>query len=199
MRQVAVESAANGIVITDRNGVIEWVNLAFTQITGYTFEEARGRTPRLLRSGMHPVSFYKDLWETILSGKPWRGVMNNQRKDGALYAEEMTVTPVMNPKGEITRFIAINNDITERMMLEKLHEEMLHSLIHDLRNPLGNISLSLEMMARAGEVDDVLLQIARNSTRQMQGMVGSILDIHRLEAGHLIMKPEAIAIYDLFE
>jgi hypothetical protein len=198
LRQVAIESAVNGIVITDRNGKIEWVNPAFTQITGYSLEDARGSTPRVLRSGLHPKSFYEDLWRTILSGKPWHGEMNNQRKDGTLYVEEMTITPVIEATGEITHFIAIKNDITKRKSLEKMQEDMVHSLVHDLRNPLSNIMMSLEMVKPEQQTMESILQIARTSAHRMQGMVTSMLDFSSLEAGRLALNLEPISINNLF-
>ena len=115
----ALEAAANPIIITQRDGVIIWVNPAFEQLSGYSREEAVGRTTRLLRSGRQPDSFYKDLWTTILSGSQWRGELLNRRKDGSLYQEEMTITPVKSSRGDITHFIAIKLDITERKRAEE--------------------------------------------------------------------------------
>lgn len=116
LHSAALEAAANGIVITDRNGVIEWVNSAFCSLTGYLRTEAIGKNPReLVRSGMQPESFYQRLWHTILAGKVWRGELINRRKDGSLYYEEQTITPVRNEDGVITHFIGIKQDISERV------------------------------------------------------------------------------------
>jgi sigma-B regulation protein RsbU (phosphoserine phosphatase) len=103
----ALEVAANGVVITDRSGSIVWVNRAFTRASGYTAAEAVGHNPRLLKSGRHDASFYESLWDTITSGRVWRGTVVNRRKDGVLYTEETTITPVPSGRGEITHFIAI--------------------------------------------------------------------------------------------
>ncbi|HKV48011.1 MAG TPA: PAS domain S-box protein [Candidatus Acidoferrales bacterium] len=119
LQVAALEAAANPIIITQRNGLIIWVNTAFEQLSGYSREEAVGRTTRLLRSGHQPESFYKDLWTTILSGRQWRGELLNRRKDGSLYPEEMTITPVKDSCGDITHFIAIKLDITERKRAEE--------------------------------------------------------------------------------
>ena len=110
----ALEAAANGIVITTLDGTILWVNRAFTQLTGYTVEEVVGRNSRLLKSDRHPPEFYRDLWATISAGKVWRGELVNKRKDGGYYLEEMTITPVRGANGEISNFIAIKQDVTER-------------------------------------------------------------------------------------
>ncbi len=118
LANTATESAANAIVITDRQGHITWVNPAFTHLTGYTSEEAIGQNPRLLRSDQHDQAFYKNLWDTILAGRVWRGEITNRRKDGSLYTEEQSITPVHDAQGSIAHFIAIKQDITERKQAE---------------------------------------------------------------------------------
>lgn len=115
LQSAALEAAANGIIITDINGNIQWINPAFTQLTGFGREEALGKNPReLVFSGVQDSTFYKNFWDTILSGRVWHGELVNCRKDGTLYHEEMTLTPLKNEKGEITHFIAVKQDISER-------------------------------------------------------------------------------------
>jgi len=124
----ALESAANGIVITNAQGTIEWVNPAFTKLTGYSYDEVIGQNLRVIKSGEHPPEFYRELWATILRGKPWHGEMINRRKDGTLYTEEQTITPVRTGGGAITHFVAVKEDITERKRVEEgiriLNEEL---------------------------------------------------------------------------
>ena len=110
----AVEQAADGVVITDTTGKIRYVNPAFTAMTGYTAGEVVGHYPRVLKSGRHSPAFYADLWNTIRSGRAWRGELINRRRDGTLYTEEMRITPVRGPSGEIESFIAIKHDVTEQ-------------------------------------------------------------------------------------
>ncbi|AGB04801.1 PAS domain S-box [Aciduliprofundum sp. MAR08-339] len=121
-RLKVVESAVlhmdEGLVVTDVDGTIIYVNPAFTRITGYKYEEAIGKNPRILKSGKHPKEFYKEMWDTILSGKVWRGNLINKRKDGTLYWEEMTIVPIKNGQGKITHFVAVKRDVTERKRLE---------------------------------------------------------------------------------
>ena len=114
----AVEAAANGILITDRDGTILWVNAAFTRMTGYTREEAVGKTTKVLRSGEHDDAYYTRMWETILAGETWQGETVNRRKDGSLYYEEQTITPVVDSVGVVTHFIAVKQDISERKQAE---------------------------------------------------------------------------------
>ena len=114
----AVEQSADAVVITDTSGNIQYVNPAFSAMTGYSREEALGQNPRVLKSGRHSVEFYQDLWSTVASGQVWRGEVTNRRKDGAFYTEEMRITPVRDSKGEIVRYIAIKQDVTERRAAE---------------------------------------------------------------------------------
>jgi PAS domain S-box-containing protein len=94
LQAAALEAAANAIVITDFRGTIQWVNPAFTTMTGYGAEEVLGKNPRLLKSGKQSQSFYADLWSTVSSGRIWHGELINRRKDGTTYIEEQTITPL---------------------------------------------------------------------------------------------------------
>ncbi|HSA92620.1 MAG TPA: PAS domain S-box protein [Terriglobales bacterium] len=118
IRTAALEAAANAVLITGRDGTIIWANPAFSKLTGYSVEEAIGRNPQFLKSGLHGTDFYRELWQTILSGRTWEGEMQNRRKDGSLYVEEMTITPVAD-HGEVTHFIAIKQDVTARKQAEE--------------------------------------------------------------------------------
>lgn len=122
----ALESAANAIVITNQKGNVVWVNPAFTKMTGYESVEIVGRNPRVLKSGRHDEAFYKNLWETVLSGRVWQGELVNKRKDGSLYTEEMTITPVKESDGTIAHFIAIKQDVTERKRAEEKSIQLSH-------------------------------------------------------------------------
>jgi len=115
----ALTAAANAIVITNHAGKIEWVNPAFSKLTGYSEQEVVGNRPSILKSAQHPPAFYANLWATILTGNVWHGAIINRRKDGRLYTEDMTITPVCGMDGKIAHFIAIKQDITERDVLEK--------------------------------------------------------------------------------
>jgi len=115
----AVEQAADGIVITDTDGNIQYVNPAFTEMTGYSREEAVGKNPRILKSGHHAQELYEDLWKTIGAGKIWHGDMINRRKDGTLYSEEMQIAPVRSSTGEVVSFIAIKHDVSDRRSSEE--------------------------------------------------------------------------------
>ncbi|MEW6401886.1 MAG: PAS domain S-box protein [Chloroflexota bacterium] len=114
LQSAALEAAANAIVITNVDGIIQWVNPAYTQLTGYSLEEATGQNPRILWSGVQDQAFYQDLWDTILAGRVWQGELTNKHKDGALYNEEQIITPLSDASGRITHFIGVKQDITRR-------------------------------------------------------------------------------------
>jgi len=114
----AIEQSADLVLITDRAGVIEYVNPAFESLTGYSREEAIGQTPRLLKSGQQSPELYQELWATITSGNVFRGILANRKKSGEIFYAEKSITPVRDSDGKITHFISNDRDITERRRLE---------------------------------------------------------------------------------
>jgi PAS domain S-box-containing protein len=166
IQATALEAAANAIVITDRDGVIEWVNPAFLESTGYTLDHAKGKRPAdLVSSGQQDQGFYEDLWATILRGEVWRGQVVNRRKDGELRTEEMTITPVRAEHGGISHFIAVKQDITDRLALEEqLHRaqrlesigQLTGGVAHDFNNILTVVLGNAEMLSEELEGDQRL-------------------------------------------
>jgi type IV pilus assembly protein PilB len=121
----ALELAADAVFTTDPQGVIQWVNRSFIELSGFTAAEAIGRTPQILRSDRQDSTIFTDLWNTIRAGRAWRGELYNRRKDGTLYAVEQTITPVVDARGVVSRFLAVQRDITER----KRREESVRQLV----------------------------------------------------------------------
>jgi phosphoserine phosphatase RsbU/P len=120
----AVEQTADAIYITDRNGVVEYVNPGFERITGYSKDEILGRTPALLRSGRHDAAHYRELWSTVLAGEVFRGTMINRRKNGEIFHAEMTITPIKDPTETVTHFVAVGKDMTERRLRQEQELEL---------------------------------------------------------------------------
>jgi PAS domain S-box-containing protein len=119
MFSLAVEQSPASIVITDISGTIEYVNPRFCKITGYSYEEAIGKNPRILKSGVFSKEHYEELWNTIASGNEWRGEMHNRKRNGELYWEFASISPIKNPSGKITHYLAVKEDITERKIAEQ--------------------------------------------------------------------------------
>jgi PAS domain S-box-containing protein len=144
----AIEQSSSTVLITDTEGNIEYANSKFTQLTGYSLEEAMGKTLRILKSGKTSPEVYKELWKTILSGNEWLGELCNRKKNGELFWEYVSISPVKNAEGIITNFIAVKDDITEQKQKEKLYlqqtrlaqmGEMLSMIAHQWRQPLTSI------------------------------------------------------------
>lgn len=114
----AVEQTGDSIVITDREGVIEYVNPAFERLTGYSCADAVGKTPRILRSGVHEASFYEEMWRTLLDSGVWRGVLVNRKKNGDTFFSEKTITALRDGRGRILWFVSTDRDITERKRVQ---------------------------------------------------------------------------------
>ncbi len=121
----ALKTVSYGVMITNVKAEIEWVNSGFEKLTGYTESEVLGKNPsEIIKSGLHDKAFYQNLWETILAGEAWIGEIINRRKDGSLYTEEQTITPVTDEKGIIRHFVGIKQDITERKQVQEQLWEM---------------------------------------------------------------------------
>ncbi len=182
LQSAALEAAANVIVITDKDGKIVWANQAFSEISGYSREEAVGKNPKILKSGFHNEHFYADLWNTILTGNIWHGEIVNRRKDDRLYTEEMTITPVRNRDGQIDHFIAIKRDITERKRLQQNLEQA-----------------NIELEANTHKLERTLQEMD-NKNKQLQETQNQLIQSEKLAAvgvlssgiAHEIKNPLAI-------
>ncbi len=159
IQSAALEASSSGIVITNRKGKITWANPAFSQLTGYSMAEIMGETPRIFSSGQHSPEFYAQLWKKILSGEAWKGEIINRRKDGSLYVEEQSITPTRNRKGEITHFIAIKHDVSQRKReKEKIQQQnsFLNSIIESVASPFYVINVA-----------DYSIEIANSAARAL--------------------------------
>ena len=163
---ISIEQSPTMIMITDLHGQIEYVNPKFLEVTGYSIGEVIYNYPSILRSGKMSSEFYKSLWNTINSGKTWKGELQNKRKNGELYWDSSTISPVTDEKGEVTHFLAIKEDITARKAMEddlikaknraeesdRLKSAFLATISHELRTPLNAIIGFSELM-QAGNLD----------------------------------------------
>jgi len=157
LQSSALAAAANGIVIVDRKGVIVWANPAFTKLTGYSMDEAIGASPRVLKSGQHPREFYRNMWATVLAGDVWCGELINRRKNGSLYEEEMTITPVKDSGGAITHFVAIKSDVSERRRIERSLQDAHRLLEQRVAERTAEITDTNRFLIAAQKIHKALL------------------------------------------
>ena len=154
----AVEHSPLSIIITHANGVFEYVNPKFTQLTGFSLDELAGKTPRVLKSGENPAVLYENLWSTITAGQEWRGELLNRKKNGVLYWDYAAISPIFDVEGKITHYVSIQENITER----KLADESLHQqkqLSDDIINSLPGIFYMLDEQGRIVRVNRHFLDV----------------------------------------
>ncbi len=198
----AVEQTVDSILITDRDGVIEYVNHAFEVLTGYSSGEALGKTPRILKSGTKDREYYEVLWNTILSGKVFRAEVVNKKKNGVLYDEAKTISPIFDKNNRITHFVATGVDITERKQAEKeliaaknnaeesdrLKSAFLANMSHEIRTPMNGIlgfaGLLLEPKL-TGEEQQEYISIIERSGARMLNIINDIVSISKVESGQM--------------
>ena len=216
---LAVEQSPNAVFITDTQGAIEYINTKFTELTGYTAEEAIGQNPRILKSDETSEEPRSDPWKTILPGKEWRGEIYHRRKDGTLFWVNETIAPVTNEEGEITNYVATHEDISERKEAEfaaqsalnqaeianRAKSELLANMSHELRTPLNAIigfsgSLKEETFGPVGsEKNREYLDDIHHSGQHLLELINDILDVSAVEAGALELDEEDVNLTDVVE
>ncbi|MBZ0278203.1 MAG: PAS domain S-box protein [Anaerolineae bacterium] len=188
--ETILENAADAIVFTDLRGVILYVNPAWERLTGYTSAEALGRNPRILQSGETTKGIYNELWGNILSGKVWRGVVRNKRKDNVLYDAELTVVPVRGERDSVQYFVGVQRDVTESLKLQAQKERFVANAAHELRNPLTNFTMRLYLARKEPENLNLHLDVLDQVARHMGRLVTDLLDLSRFEHGIIPYNPE---------
>lgn len=203
---LAVSESPASVVITNTEGRIEYVNRRFTEVTGYSFEEAMGANPRILKSGAQPPEVYRRFWRTISSGETWRGEFHNKKKNGALYWEAVSVSPLRNPEGVITHYVAVKEDITARKRLEtellRAKEEaeaanrakstFLANMSHEIRTPMNAILGFSQLMKRDPEATPKQreqLETINRSGEHLIALINDILEMSKVEAGRTTLNP----------
>jgi len=208
-----IRQAADLVMITDTNGIIEYVNNAFEELTGYKRDEIIGKTPDVLSSGVQRKEFYNNLWITIKRGEVFRGILVNRKKNGEFYYSEKTITPIKGPQGNIISFVSTDKDITERkryeeeliaanrelVKLERLKSEFITTVSHELRTPIGIMREGVSQVLEGlhGEISEGQRQYLGKSLSHMERLtkiVNSILEIANLEAGKIGPRMEEVDI-----
>ncbi|HWP36237.1 MAG TPA: PAS domain S-box protein, partial [Gemmatimonadales bacterium] len=200
----AIEQADECVVVTDADGAIEYVNPAFEAVTGYTRAEVMGQNPRILKSGKQDAAFYRSLWDTLTSGKSWKGRFVNRRKDGSLYTDEGVISPVHDQSGRITNYVSVKHDITEQLQLTaQLHQSqkmesmgrLAGGVAHDYNNMIGVILGFAELALTRLEPSDPLY----GDLKEIQSAARRSADITRQLLAFARRQPVAPIVLDLTE
>ncbi|PKP27599.1 MAG: hypothetical protein CVU02_03095, partial [Bacteroidetes bacterium HGW-Bacteroidetes-19] len=212
----AVDQSPVSIVITDLNGSIEYFNPKFTELTGYNLNETKGKTPNVLKSGFTSDEEYKILWDTIKSGNVWKGEFKNVKKDGTIYWESAFISPVRNFYGEISHYIAVKEDISEKKQI--LHElidaknkaeeanvlksHFLTNMSHEIRTPMNGILGFLELLK---DVDltsnerEEYIDIINKSGLRLLDTINDIIEMSRIESGNLNKDEQNVNVKEILE
>lgn len=212
---VGIEQSPVIVMITDIKGNIEYVNQKFYSLTGYSHEEVVGKNPRFLKSGNKKVEDYKKLWDTILEGKEWKGEFQNRKKNGELYWESASISPIKNEKGEIIFFIGVKEDITERKKMEvelleakekaeesdRLKTAFLNNMSHEIRTPLNAITGFSDLLD-SEEIERQEIQqytsVIKQSSGQLLSIIDDIVNIATIEAGQVKIIPQETNVNQIF-
>ncbi len=202
--RLVVEQSPSSIVITDKNGTIEYVNPAFERISGYSFAEAVGQNPRVLKSGKTPESAFKQLWATIISGRVWRGEFINKKKNGELYDENVLILPIKDSTGEITNFAAVKENISEIKKAKREAEnanraksDFLSQMSHELRTPLNAINGFSQLMLKSkknplNEKQKSMTEQIHTAGNHLLSLINEILDLARIESREFALSVENV-------
>ncbi len=204
----AVEQSSAAILITDRNGYIEYANPKFMEMTGFDIKETLGQNPQILKSDKQPEEFYSEMWKTILAGNEWRGELINKRKSGELYWEFLSISPIKNDKGEVTHFLAVKEDITERKKIEaelikskeeaeeanKIKSSLLANMSHEFRTPLNGILGFTQLLKEEVNDDEQKMMIDKiyRSGKRLMNTLNAILSLTEMENGDYIISRSEI-------
>jgi PAS domain S-box-containing protein len=212
---MAIEQSHASVVITNTEGIIEYTNKKFSEVSGYSIDEILGKKSSLLKSGIHNSRFYKELWDTIKSGQIWQGEICNRKKSGLFYWEQVNISPIKNPNGDISHFVAVKDDITDKKRAEEeLHlakeaaelasrakSEFLANMSHEIRTPMNSILGFAELMNTkvSDEQQRSYLESIKSSGKSLMTLINDVLDLSKIEAGRMVIHTELVDPFLLFK
>ncbi len=208
---LALEQSPSSILITDTEGKIENANPKFFEVTGYTSEEVIGNNPRILKSGVHSEEFYRELWETLHAGKVWHGDFCNRKKNGELYWESSAIAPVRNMMGDVTHFVAVKEDITDRKKADQEVKEakelaesanraksaFLASMSHEIRTPMNSILGYTQLLARDSSLNQQsrqYVEIVNRSGEHLLELINDVLEMSKIESGRITIERSSFSL-----
>jgi PAS domain S-box-containing protein len=210
----AIESSSVSVIITDEKGDIIYTNPFFTQITGYSQEEAIGKNPKIINSGWHSKEFYQELWNTLYEGNNWEGEFRNKKKNGELFWEKAIISPVLNSYGVITNFIAIKEDISYQKQAEETRQQLevaqrtarfrqdfLAKMSHEIRTPLTGVLGMIEVLeqTKLSEKQSDFVSTIKASGENLSEIINQVLDFSKIEAGKISLHPVEFEFKTLLE
>jgi PAS domain S-box-containing protein len=182
--QAILDSAAEGVIVTDLEGRILYVNPAMEHLTGYSAREVLGQNPNLWQSGTHDELFFQQMWQTALKGRVWEGELVNRRKDGSLYDAMLTVAPIPGSDGQPMGFVGIQADISQLKELERMKDRFVSNVSHELRTPITNLNLYLDLLERGPlEKRDKYMATLRREVKRLYQLIEDLLSLSRLDVG----------------
>lgn len=210
---IATEQSPVSIIITNKKGIIEYVNPKFIEVSGFAQEEVIGENARILKSGIHEEGFYEKIWETIQNGAEWKGEIKNRKKNGILFWEFVSISPIRSPEGEITHYVGIQEDITRSKEIEaelieakeaaesanKAKSLFLANMSHEIRTPLNAI-LGFSQFLYKKETDrdkKEQLEIILKSGESLMHVINDILDFSKIEAERMELIESVFSVKDL--
>lgn len=204
------------IVITDKNGLIEYVNPAFESISGFKKEEVIGKDPKIQGTGEHTKKYYGNVWNTILQGKTWKGMFKNKKKNGDVYWEEAAISPIVNSRNEITHFVAIKEDISKRKRIQedlikskkeaekanKVKSAFIANISHEIKTPLNSILGFSHLLLNDEKLtvdQKSKLKVINRTGEHLLKIINEILEISKLEAGKISVDFHRVNLYTLLD
>ncbi|MFP3860906.1 MAG: PAS domain S-box protein [Bacteroidales bacterium] len=210
----AIAQSPVSVVITDAGGAIEYVNPKYTEVTGYKLDEIVGSDPGVLKSGYHSKVFYKSLWETILSGKDWHGEFRNKKKNGELLWESAIISPIIDDNGNITHFVEVKEDITEKKKMiedlkfakekaeesDKLKTAFVQNISHEVRTPMNGIMGFIDLLESSSKLQDKqmeFIEMIRYSGNRLLNLINDLVEISLIESGETKVYNDKASVNDV--
>lgn len=200
---LAVDNASDDIIITDSEGIVLYTNPSSEKVTGYSCDEAFGKKAGSLWGGLMDKKFYQEMWKTIkVDKKPFSGEINNKRKNGEKYVAEIQISPILGKDNNVKFFVGIERDITKAKEVDRMKTEFISLASHQLRTPLSSMKWFAEMLINgdAGKLNqkqDEYIKDIYKSNERMIALVGSLLNISRIESGRIIIDPKSTNLEEL--